>query len=107
VVQAGPPEAQAGPPEAQAGPPEAQAAPPEVRAPITVSIGAAVLGVHGTDLQGLLAAADLALYRAKAAGRNRVCLPGRPEPAGAAQLPVVPVVDQRPPPLCEDTSRTV
>ncbi|MFC3999250.1 GGDEF domain-containing protein [Nocardiopsis sediminis] len=42
---------------------------------ITVSIGVAVLGVHGDDIVGLLAAADLALYRAKGAGRNRVCLP--------------------------------
>ncbi|MFC4561280.1 GGDEF domain-containing protein [Nocardiopsis mangrovi] len=42
---------------------------------ITVSIGVAVLGVHGNDIVGLLAAADLALYRAKGAGRNRVCLP--------------------------------
>jgi diguanylate cyclase (GGDEF)-like protein len=79
---------------------------------ITVSIGGAVLGVHGTDLQGLLAAADLALYRAKAAGRNHVCLPARPEPAqpgparsDPAQPPVVTVIDQRPTPLCEDRSR--
>jgi diguanylate cyclase (GGDEF)-like protein len=117
-AEATPPGAQTGPPGdatrqpgTLAGRPVARAGPPEVRAPITVSIGAAVLGVHGTDLQGLLAAADLALYRAKAGGRNRVCLPGRPEPAGAAggaaQLPAVTVVDQRPPPLCEDTSRTV
>ena len=39
---------------------------------VTVSIGAAVLGPHGRDLADLLVAADLALYRAKAAGRNRV-----------------------------------
>jgi len=37
-----------------------------------VSIGAAVLGRHGQDLTDLLVAADLALYRAKAAGRNQV-----------------------------------
>jgi GGDEF domain-containing protein len=54
---------------------------------ITVSIGAAVLGVHGTDLQGLLAAAGLALYGAKTGGRNMVCLPGRPEPAGPPGAP--------------------
>jgi diguanylate cyclase (GGDEF)-like protein len=41
---------------------------------VTVSIGIAVLGQHGDDLFELLAAADLALYRAKDAGRNRVRL---------------------------------
>lgn len=53
---------------------------------VTVSIGAAMRGVHGTGLQGLLAAADLALHQAKAGGRNRVCLPGQggPAPSGGA-----------------------
>ena len=41
---------------------------------VTVSIGVAVLGQHGSDLFELLAAADLALYRAKDAGRNQVRL---------------------------------
>ena len=41
---------------------------------VTVSIGVAMLGTHGHDLFGLLAAADLALYRAKEAGRDRVCM---------------------------------
>jgi len=49
----------------------------EVR--VTVSIGAAVLGPHAEDIPGLLARADLALYQAKAAGRNRVRLFGEPE----------------------------
>ncbi len=46
---------------------------------VTVSIGVAVLGQHGSDLFELLAAADLALYRAKDAGRNqvRLCAPRR------------------------------
>src|SRR5674476_1416445 len=39
---------------------------------VTVSIGGAVLGTHGRDLTDLLTAADLALYRAKSAGRNQV-----------------------------------
>jgi diguanylate cyclase (GGDEF)-like protein len=39
---------------------------------VTASIGLAVLGVHGDDLNELLAAADQALYQAKAAGRDRV-----------------------------------
>jgi len=58
------------------------AADPEAHASITVtvSIGVAVLGQHGSDLFELLAAADLALYRAKDAGRNqvRLCAPRRP-----------------------------
>jgi PleD family two-component response regulator len=37
-----------------------------------VSIGVAVLGGAGEDLTELLAAADVALYRAKGAGRNQV-----------------------------------
>ena len=41
---------------------------------VTASVGVAVFGRHGLDLDELLAAADQALYRAKAAGRDRVCL---------------------------------
>lgn len=45
----------------------------EARVGVTVSIGVAASGKHGDhDLFELLAAADLALYRAKADGRNRV-----------------------------------
>jgi diguanylate cyclase (GGDEF)-like protein len=44
------------------------------RIKVTVSIGVAVLGRHGGDLFELLAAADLALYRAKDAGRDTVRL---------------------------------
>jgi diguanylate cyclase (GGDEF)-like protein len=41
---------------------------------VTISIGVAALGRHGHDLFELLAAADLALYRAKDTGRDRICL---------------------------------
>jgi diguanylate cyclase (GGDEF)-like protein len=41
---------------------------------VTISVGVAALGRHGGDLFELLAAADLALYRAKNTGRDRVCL---------------------------------
>ena len=39
---------------------------------VTVSAGVAALSVHGEDLIELLAAADLALYRAKELGRDRL-----------------------------------
>jgi diguanylate cyclase (GGDEF)-like protein len=42
-------------------------------ATVTVSIGVAALGRDGRELFELLAAADAALYRAKEAGRDRVC----------------------------------
>lgn len=45
--------------------------------PITLSLGVAVFPVHGTSRNGLLQAADVALYRAKETGRNRVCLAGK------------------------------
>jgi diguanylate cyclase (GGDEF)-like protein len=48
---------------------------------VTLSVGIAILGRHGQDLFELLAVADLALYRAKNTGRDRVCLY---DPADAA-----------------------
>ncbi|GAB3275746.1 GGDEF domain-containing protein [Actinocorallia lasiicapitis] len=42
---------------------------------VTISVGVALYRTHGQDLIELLASADLALYRAKASGRDRVCLP--------------------------------
>ena len=44
----------------------------DTRIGVTVSIGVAVLGQHGHDLFELLAAADVALYKAKDAGRDQV-----------------------------------
>ena len=49
---------------------------------ITVSVGVAELASARRDLDELLAAADAALYRAKDAGRNRICVI-TPEVAGA------------------------
>jgi diguanylate cyclase (GGDEF)-like protein len=45
-------------------------------APVTVSIGIAVFPRDGSTKQALMRAADEALYAAKQAGRNRVCLAG-------------------------------
>lgn len=47
---------------------------------ITVSIGVALFPLHGSTIEEVLRAADLALYRAKAAGRDRVILAGDPSP---------------------------
>lgn len=40
---------------------------------VSISIGVATLAQGGTEMAALLHAADEALYRAKAAGKNRVC----------------------------------
>jgi diguanylate cyclase (GGDEF)-like protein len=50
---------------------------------VTISVGVASLGQHGSDLFELLAAADLALYHAKSTGRDRVCLH---DPADSAPM---------------------
>jgi diguanylate cyclase (GGDEF)-like protein len=47
---------------------------------VTISVGLSLLRTHGDDLIELLAAADLALYRAKESGRDRVCLPAAKRP---------------------------
>lgn len=47
---------------------------------VTISAGVAIMSMHGDDLIELLAAADLALYRAKELGRDRICLPATPVP---------------------------
>ena len=51
---------------------------------VTVSIGVAELADAGQDLDELLAAADAALYQAKGAGRNRICVMA---PAMAGPVP--------------------
>lgn len=48
----------------------------EAHAAVTVSVGVACLPGQGTALWELLRAADGALYAAKAAGRDRVCIAG-------------------------------
>lgn len=51
--------------------------------PVTASLGLATYPVHGAGARSLLIAADLALYRAKAAGRNRVASAGDPDLTGS------------------------
>jgi len=53
-------------------------------APVTVSAGVAAAPEHGETVEALIAAADLALYQAKAAGRDCVVVAPRPEGAGPA-----------------------
>jgi diguanylate cyclase (GGDEF)-like protein len=54
----------------------AEATLPGAPGPVTLSAGVAEAGQQGDTLDELLAAADAALYRAKAAGRNRVFIAG-------------------------------
>ena len=42
--------------------------------PITISIGVAQMPVHGKDVAALIELADVAMYKAKSTGRNRVVL---------------------------------
>ncbi len=60
---------------------------------LTVSIGVGVLQAHGTSLIDLLAAADHALYQAKAAGRDQVTFASG---APAARLRSAPLVRRVP-----------
>jgi diguanylate cyclase (GGDEF)-like protein len=49
---------------------------------VTATFGVAVFPADGRTPGALLRAADQALYLAKAAGRNRTCVFGQPEPVG-------------------------
>ena len=47
---------------------------PEFKGHVTISIGVAVRGKEVEDAQSLIKEADEALYAAKDAGRNKVCI---------------------------------
>ena len=50
--------------------------------PVTASIGIAEAAADGSDPAALIAAADEAMYRAKQAGGNRICLAAASRPVG-------------------------
>jgi diguanylate cyclase (GGDEF)-like protein len=51
--------------------------------PLSASVGVAVYPGHGTELDSLIRSADRALYAAKDAGRNVVCVAAAPVPRSA------------------------
>jgi diguanylate cyclase (GGDEF)-like protein len=57
---------------------------------VTASFGVATVPGHAQNAEGLLRAADEALYEAKAGGRDRVCVARRPVPVtkGASIIPI-------------------
>ncbi len=58
----------------------------EVGRSITVSVGVATSPEHAVDADRLIGAADAAMYRAKASGRNRVVSAGSPDPGADAAV---------------------
>jgi hypothetical protein len=57
---------------------------------VTVSLGVAAAGQGELDVKAVIQRADEALYRAKHAGRNRICVGGSQSPGSSASLRAVP-----------------
>ncbi|MBS7538109.1 GGDEF domain-containing protein [Ancylobacter lacus] len=68
-----------------------------VRVAVTVSVGVAVARHVGESVDAVLRDADVAMYRAKAEGRNRVMSGPPAPPAGAAAMPEVARAENPPP----------
>ena len=63
---------------------------------VTVSVGVATLGEHGNTIKELLHAADLALYRAKVEGRDRVRVANPEDDAAVPPGAVAALAQDRP-----------
>src|SRR4051812_39718357 len=63
---------------------------------VTVSVGVATLGEHGNTIKELLHAADLALYRAKVEGRDRVRVANPDDDAAVPPGAVAALAQDRP-----------
>ncbi|HET6816079.1 MAG TPA: diguanylate cyclase [Mycobacteriales bacterium] len=63
---------------------------------VTISVGVATLGEHGSTIKELLHAADLALYRAKVEGRDRVRVASAEDDEQVAPAAVAALQQDRP-----------
>lgn len=68
---------------------------PSVPRQVTISIGVAEFPTNGVSRDDLIRAADAALYQAKAAGRNRVCVASGIYPADDATTPSTPATQRQ------------
>jgi diguanylate cyclase (GGDEF)-like protein len=67
----------------------------ETSGPVTVSLGVAVHGEHGTTSDGLFERADAAMYEVKRAGGNATAFPSRPSSDGSLGVDVHRLIERR------------